>query len=251
MNIKENNTCLVVGLGNSKSTPDSLGPLAISNILVTNHLFEIDSIDTGFRRVSAISPGVMGQTGIETSEIILSLIRTTRPDFVLVIDALASQSIERVNKTIQMTDTGIHPGSGVGNSRKEISKQIVGVPVIAIGVPTVVDAVTIVSDTINYMHKHYSYSKQNINNPMNKLLYNNSPNYLKKDINVNNEDKKVLLGIIGTLNEKEIKQLIFEVLTPIGYNLMVTPKEVDFVISRLSDIIGNGINEALHKRVNL
>ena len=251
INISNSDSCLVIGLGNDKSTPDSLGPKTIENILVTNHLFEIDSIDTGFRRVSAISPGVMGQTGIETSEIILSLIRTTRPDFVLVIDALASQSIERVNKTIQMTDTGIHPGSGVGNSRKEISKQIVGVPVIAIGVPTVVDAVTIVSDTINYMHKHYSYSKQNINNPMNKLLYNNSPNYLKKDINVNNEDKKVLLGIIGTLNEKEIKQLIFEVLTPIGYNLMVTPKEVDFVISRLSDIIGNGINEALHKRVNL
>lgn len=251
INISSTDSCLIIGLGNDKSTPDALGPMTIDNIIVTSHLFEIGNVDSGFRKVSAIAPGVMGQTGIETSEIVLSLIRTVRPDFVLVVDALASQSLDRVNKTIQMTDTGIHPGSGVGNSRKEISKEVVGVPVIAIGVPTVVDAITIVSDTINYMHKHYSYSKRNINNPINKLLFNSFPNYLKKEVPVLKEDKKMLLGIIGTLDDKEIKQLLFEVLTPIGYNLMVTPKEVDFLIERLSDIIGNGINDALHGKVNL
>ena len=191
MKINTNQTCLVVGLGNSKSTPDSLGPLSINNILVTNHLFLLGEVENGFRSVSAIAPGVLGQTGLETSEILESIVNKFKPDFLIVIDALASQSIERVNRTIQMTDTGIHPGSGVGNSRKEISKDTLGIPCIAIGVPTVVDAITIVSDTINYMHKHYSYSKANINNPLNKLM--TMPNYLNKKVTVNPKDKEVLL----------------------------------------------------------
>ncbi|MEG2321970.1 MAG: GPR endopeptidase [Bacilli bacterium] len=247
--INKKASCLVVGLGNIKSTPDALGPLTINNILVTKHLFMLGSVEEGFRCVSAINPGVMGQTGLETSEIIFSLVKQFNPDFIIVVDALASQSVERVNKTIQMTNTGIHPGSGIGNSRSEISFETLAIPVIAIGVPTVVDAITIVSDTINYMHKHYSYFKANINNPINKLL-TSSPNYLKKDIKVNKEDKKTLLGIVGTLNDQEIKQLLFEVLTPIGFNLMVTPKEVDFLVDKLSTIIGNGINMALHENVN-
>lgn len=249
LHIQKNDSCLVIGLGNSKSTPDALGPLCIHEILVTNHLFMLGSVEEGFRPVAAFAPGVMGQTGLETSEMIASIVSKFKPDFVIVIDALASQSVERVNKTIQMTDTGIHPGSGIGNSRKEISQDILHIPVIAIGVPTVVDAVTIVSDTINYMHKHYSYSMANRFNPMNRLL-TSSPNYLKKEVKINPKDKEALLGIVGTLSDIEVRQLIFEVLTPIGYNLMVTPKEVDFVIQKLSDIIGNGINQALHANVN-
>ena len=244
-NIKDEDSCLVIGLGNSSSTPDSLGPLSINNVIVTNHLFELNELSDGFRRVSAINPGVMGTTGIETSDIILSIVEKLKPNFILVVDALASGSIERVNKTIQMTDTGIHPGSGVGNSRKEISKDILGVPVIAIGVPTTVDAVTIVSDTINYMYKHFSYTKENANNPSNRLMVS-TPNYLKKNIEVNSQDKNNLLGLVGLLNEEEVKQLIFEVLTPIGYNLMVTPKEIDFLVDKLAYVIGNGINKALH-----
>lgn len=243
--IKDDDSCLVIGLGNSSSTPDSLGPLSIDNVIVTNHLFELNELSDGFRRVSAINPGVMGTTGIETSDIILSIVERIKPNFVLVVDALASGSVERVNKTIQMTDTGIHPGSGVGNSRKEISKDILGIPVIAIGVPTTVDAVTIVSDTINYMYKHFSYTKENANNPSNRLMVS-TPNYLKKNIEVDNQDKNNLLGLVGLLNEEEVKQLIFEVLTPIGYNLMVTPKEIDFLVDKLAFVIGNGINKALH-----
>lgn len=249
LNLNSEQSCLVVGLGNSKSTPDALGPLVVSNILVTNHLFKLGEVEEGFRPVSVSIPGVMGQTGLETSEIIHALVDKFKPDFVIVIDALASQSIERVNKTIQITDTGIHPGSGVGNSRKEISFKTLNIPCIAIGIPTVVDAITIVSDTINYMHKHYSYSKANKDNPINKLMMH-SPNYLKKKIDIKNEDKKTLLGMVGTLNDDEIKQLLYEVLTPIGYNLMVTVKEVDFLIEKLSLIISNGINKALHKQVN-
>lgn len=249
-NIKNEDSCLIIGLGNSNSTPDSLGPKVIENVIVTNHLFVYGEVEAGFRKTFALIPGVTGSTGIETSELIKSVVGTIKPGFVLVIDALASQSIERVNKTIQMTDTGIQPGSGVGNSRKELSKEVLNIPVIAIGVPTVVDAVTIVSDTIDYMFKHYSYNKNNIDNPINKLIPSASLNYLSKEINVTEDDKKTLMGVIGSLENKEIKQLIFEVLTPIGYNLMVTPKEVDFLVDKLSEVIGNGINISLHNKVN-
>ena len=245
LKIDKKASCLIIGLGNYKSTPDSLGPLTINNIIVTNHLFELDELSDEYRRVSVLVPGVMGQTGLETSDVISSIVNKFKPDFIILIDALASQSVERVNKTIQMTDTGIHPGSGIGNSRKEISYETLNIPCIAIGVPTVVDAITIVSDTINYMHKHYTYSKLNINNPLNKLMAY-SPNYLKEKIELNKKDKETLLGIVGTLEEEEIKQLLFEVLSPIGYNMMVTPKEVDFLIEKLGNLIGNGLNEALH-----
>lgn len=249
LKISKEASCLVLGLGNISSTPDSLGPQSINNILVTRHLFNLTKVEEGFRNVSAISPGVTGNTGIETSDIILGIIDKIKPDFVIVIDALASQSVERVNKTIQMTDTGIHPGSGIGNNRKEISKETLNIPVIAIGIPTVVDAVTIVSDTINYMQKHFSYMKNNIKKT-NKFIPLSQINYLRENIEINKEDKKNLFGMIGNLEDIEIKQLIYEVLSPIGYNLMVTPKEIDFVIDKLSDIIGNGINCALHKNVN-
>ena len=129
-NIKNEDSCLIVGLGNAASTPDSLGPKAVSNVVVTNHLFVYGDVKEGFRKTYALSPGVMGSTGIETSELIKSVVNSIKPGFILVIDALASQSVERVNKTIQMTDTGIQPGSGVGNSRKELSKDTLNIPVI-------------------------------------------------------------------------------------------------------------------------
>lgn len=246
MSIKDSDSCLIIGLGNEKSTPDSLGPLTINNIIVTNHLYLLNQLSSDFRRVSALNPGVMGQTGIDTSDIILSIVEKIKPDFIITIDSLASQSIDRVNKTIQMTDTGIHPGSGIGNHRKEISKETIKIPVLAIGVPTVVDASVIVADTINYMYKHYVFNKEYKNNPKSKLTFNNI-NYLNKEINISKEDKKNLLGLIGMLSDEEVKKLIYEVLTPIGYNLMVTPKEVDFVIDKLSLLISNSLNYSLHK----
>lgn len=245
MNVKDNDICLFIGLGNAKSTPDSLGPLCAKDIIVTNHIFELGDLSEEFRRVCCITPGVTGTTGIETSDIISSIVKKLKPDFIIAVDALASQSIERVNKTIQMTDTGIHPGSGVGNERKEISKETLNIPVLAIGIPTVVDASVIVSDTINYMYKHYSFSKAYMNNPKSKLTFNNV-NYLKENIDLNEDDKKELFGLVGLLNDIEIKALINEVLTPIGYNLMVTPKEIDFVIPKLSSIISDSINTSIH-----
>ena len=183
MNVSDDDSVLIIGLGNDKSTPDALGPLTVDNILVTKYLFTLGSVEDGFREVSAISPGVMGETGIETSDLIKSVVDTVKPDLVIAIDALASQSLERVNQTIQITDSGIHPGSGIGNKRKEISADILKTPVIAIGVPTVVDAVTIVSDTINYMYKHFSYTKENMNKPINRLI-SGGVNYLHKDVKI-------------------------------------------------------------------
>ena len=122
-----------------------------------------------------------------------------------------------------------------------------GLPVVGIGVPTVVDAVTIVNDTIEYMYKHYAYSKKNYNNPINKLVI--SPNYLKDDVEITSDDKKTLLGIVGSLNYYETRDLIYEVLSPIGYNLMVTPKEEDFEVKKISELLANGLNNAINKNV--
>ena len=239
--IKKDSLGLLVGLGNDKSTPDSLGPLVINDIIVTNHIYILDKLSENMKRIAAINPGVMGETGIETSDIIESVVERIKPDYIIVIDSLASKSIERLNKTIQITDTGIHPGSGIGNKRKEISKDTIGIPVLAIGVPTVVDASVIVSDTINFIYKNYAFNKEYMNNPKSKLTFNNV-NYLNKTIKENKEDKENLLGLLGTLNEEELYKLIFEVLNPIGYNLMVTPKEIDFVIDNLSSIISKSLN---------
>ena len=249
-NIKETDMCLIIGLGNEKSTPDSLGPLTVSKTLVTNYLYLYNSLEEGFRRVCAISPGVMGETGIETSDLLTSIVNTIKPNFVITIDALAASSVERVNKTIQMTNSGINPGSGVGNKRKEISKETLGIPTIAIGIPTVVDAASIVSDTIKYLYEHFGYQTANINNPATKLTAN--VNYLKlsKKFKINQEEKQKILGMVGTLSEEETKALIYEILNPIGYNLMVTPKEEDFVIDKLSEVISKGLNIALHKNIN-
>src|SRR5699024_5067838 len=175
--LRENNVApkskgLIVGLGNWNVTPDALGPITVGKVLVTNHLFELEyeTVEGGYRPVAALSPGVMGVTGMETSDIILSVIDRFAPEFVIVIDALASRSIERINETIQLTDTGIHPGSGVGNKRKEVSKETLGVPVIAIGVPTVVDAVTIATDAFDYLLKHIGREWNEKDSPSQSLL---------------------------------------------------------------------------------
>lgn len=251
LNIKEEDKCLIVGLGNHTSTPDSLGPKTVYNILVTRYLYEIENIevDKNYRNVSSFIPGVTGNTGIESSDIILGIIEKTHPDFLIVIDALASSSMDRVNKTIQMTDTGIHPGSGVYNNRKELSYETLGIPVISIGVPTVIEAFVLVSDTIQYLLKHFSYNKKNFSK--NKLIPVTLRNYKEHKTELTEEEKVKLLGNIGILSEEEIRELIFEVLTPIGYNMMVTPKEIDFVIDKTSELLADAINKSLHKNFDI
>lgn len=241
---------LVVGLGNSKSTPDALGPDTINNILVTRHLFEFGEVEEGYRNVCSFKPGVTGVTGIETGDLIVDLVKFLEIDLLIVIDALAARSIERVNRTIQISDAGIRPGSGVGNNRREISKKTLKIPVIAIGVPTIVEATVIVSDTFNYMLKHFSYKLENIDNPKMKLVPEDRQDYSEQDINLSSQDREKILGMIGMLSKSELDQLFYEVLTPVNFNMMVTPKEIDFVIERLSLLIGNGINKSLHDSFN-
>ena len=157
LNISPDAKVLLVGLGNWNVTPDALGPLVVENIMVTRHYFELmpDQVHPGYRQVSALAPGVLGTTGIETSDIVYALVEKVQPDLVIAIDSLASKALERVNTTIQIADTGIHPGSGIGNKRKGLTKQELGVDVIAIGVPTVVYASTIVTSTMEMLIRHF------------------------------------------------------------------------------------------------
>lgn len=250
--ISDDDSCLILGLGNRLSTADSLGPITLDKILVTRHLFVLKTqVKEGIRNVAALSPGVMANTGIETYDIITSLVEKITPNFLIVIDSLASSTIDRINRTIQITDTGIHPGSGIGNNRQEISMDTVGIPVIAIGVPTVVESSIIVSDTIDYIFKHLSYIKQHYD--AHKLIVGprNSKKYLDniQSLNLSENEKKEISGILGTLDEEKKKELIYEVLNSIDYNLIVTPKEIDFLIDKLSEVISNAINKSLHNAV--
>ncbi|WP_342432371.1 GPR endopeptidase [Neobacillus sp. FSL H8-0543] len=254
--IKKDDKCLVVGLGNWNVTPDALGPMVCENLLITRHLFELqpENVEEGYRSVGSLVPGVMGLTGIETSDIIFGVVEKTKPDFVIAIDALAARSIERVNSTIQVSDTGIHPGSGVGNKRKELSKETLGVPVIAIGVPTVVDAVSITSDTIDFILKHFGKELKEGNRPSRSLApagmsFGKRRKLTDEDL-PDEKQRQTFLGMIGTLSDEEKRKLIYEVLAPIGHNLMVTPKEVDVFIEDMANLIANGLNSSLHTAVN-
>ena len=154
--VSKDELILVVGLGNLESTPDSLGPKVVDNITITNHIYELGLLDSNSNRVCSICPGVSAKTGIETSYIIESLVKKIKPNLILVIDSLASSSIDRLNKTIQITDTGINPGSGIGNKRKELSINTLHIPVIAIGIPTVVSMSNIVYEILNNINGKYN-----------------------------------------------------------------------------------------------
>ena len=244
-NIKDTATALIIGLGNIKSTPDALGPKSLDHILVTRHLFALGQVEEGYRNVSILKPGVTGETGIETKDTILAIVNETKPDFIIVIDALATSSIDRLNKTIQISNAGITPGSGVNNSRISIDKETMNIPVLVIGVPTIIDSAVIVSNTISYMLKKFSYDKNNFNNKLDKLKV--KIDYKDYDKDLDKDEKKFLLGIVGTLSEEELQHLVFEVLNPIDYNYMVTPKEIDFLIDKLALLIGHGLDSSLHR----
>ncbi|WP_028982551.1 GPR endopeptidase [Sporolactobacillus terrae] len=255
LTIADDASCLIVGLGNTKVTPDALGPSVVENVLVTKHLFDLqpEHVQQGYRPVSAITPGVMGVTGIETSDIILGVIEKTKPDFVIAIDALAARAVDRLNTTIQIADSGIHPGSGVGNNRKELSKKTLGIPVIAIGVPTVVDAVTITSDALDVLLRHLE--REMTDKKPSKAL---SPSWMTfgetvdyRKLNLPSQEKRAaFLGMVGTLSEAEKAQLIKEALGASGSQMMVTPKEVDFFIEKMGNVLAEGLNAALHHQVN-
>ena len=216
---------LVIGLGNRQATPDALGPYVADNLNITRHIVkeygkyaapeEMNCV------VSAIVPGVMAQTGMETAEIIKGVVRETRPDLLIVVDALAARNSRRLNRTIQIADTGINPGSGVGNYRNAITKETIGVPVIAIGVPTVIDAVTIVSDTMENLLSALETS----------------------------ESLKGVGLVLGGYSEAEKYELIRELIAPNLNSMFMTPKDIDETVKRLSYTISEGLNLAFSRKI--
>ena len=207
---------LVVGLGNIYVTPDALGPKVINEIDVTRHIKKYlpQYLEEGTRIVSAISPGVLGTTGIETVEILKGIVDNVKPKLLIVIDALASRSIERISSTIQISDTGIVPGAGVGNTRQEISQSSLGIPVVAIGIPTVVELATLVSDGIDIFIDRLQ-EKAESNEYLNKLQQEDKYEEVKEALNVGE------------------------------YNMIVTPKEIDDLIENMKDVVARGINFAV------
>ncbi len=247
-NIKKEDLVLIIGLGNSLSTPDSLGPKTLENILVTSYLYNLGEVDPSYQNTAIFKPEVTGTTGIETSTIIKSLIEKTNTKLVIFIDALAASTLDHLNKVIQITSSGISPGSGVGNNREELTRKTLNIPVIAIGVPTIVEASTIVKDTLINLKKHISYQIENKDNLKTKLT--TYQDYSEQENNLSKQEEKNILGEIGLLDPSDLKQLIDEVLIPINYNLMVTPKEIDFQIDKLSLLIANSLNKSLHDNFN-
>ncbi len=215
---KEDYSVLVVGLGNRKVTPDALGPYVVDNLNITRHIVrEYGKYAMGEEHVSLVSaivPGVMGQTGMETVEIIKGVVNETKPDFIIAIDALAARSSKRLNRTIQIADTGINPGSGVGNHRNAITKETVGVPVLAIGVPTVVDAATIVNDTMENFIAALEES----------------------------ESLKGVGVVMQGYSAAEKYELVKELISPHLNGLFVTPKDIDETVKRISYTISESLN---------
>ena len=214
--IDEKGEVLVVGLGNIYVTPDSLGPKVINEIEVTRHIINYmpQYVEEGTRMVSAIAPGVLGTTGIETLEILKGIVDNIKPKLIIAIDALASRSIERISSTVQLSDTGIVPGAGVGNKRNEISINTLGIPVVAIGIPTVVETAVLVNDSLDlFIEKLQDNAKSN--------------------------------EYLNNLKEADNYEEIKEILIPKDYNLIVTPKEIDDLIENMKEIVSRGINQAL------
>ncbi len=220
-NLPENANILVVGLGNWNATPDALGPRVIDNSMVTRHLYQYapEELKGGMRSVSAIAPGVLGITGIETAEIIKGVVEKVQPELMIVVDALAAGSVDRIGTTIQIADTGISPGSGIGNKRSGINKETMGVNTISLGVPTVVHAAVIAQVTIEH------FIEQLKENPVLDQIYKN----LRPDFT---------------------QDVINSVLKPFEGNLMVTPKEIDDLIQSTSKIVAGGISMALHPSIS-
>lgn len=220
LNLGPEDSVLLVGLGNWNATPDALGPRVIESSLITRHLHQYcpDELQGGLRSVSAIAPGVLGLTGIETAEIINGVVSRIRPNVVIAIDALAASSLDRIATSIQISDTGINPGSGVGNRRAGINQESVGCRVVAIGIPTVVNAAVIAHNVIEGLLEELKTSPS---------LYR-----LYKSIRV-----------------EVVEDIINSVLSPYKENLMVTPKEIDVLIDRMARIVAGGITQSLHPSI--
>lgn len=210
-------TIFVVGLGNWNATPDALGPQVLNNLMVTRHLYQEapPELRKGLRPVCALSPGVLGLTGIQTAEIIKGVVNIVKPELIIAIDSLAARNTERLATTIQISNTGISPGSGIGKNRIGINRSTMNVPVIAIGVPTVVHAFTIINDAMDQLIKGDLFSTPE----------------KERFRHINNTEKQRMIG---------------NILGPYMGDLIMSPKGVDELIKDVGRIIAGGVNVALH-----
>lgn len=224
LNLNGEQNIMVIGLGNWNVTPDALGPRVVQELFVTRHIMQMkpELLGEGYRSVCAFSPGVLGITGIETGEMIRGIAERVRPDIIVVIDALAAHRMGRLLTTIQISDTGIVPGSGVGNRRLAINRETMGIPVYAIGIPTVVDAVTIAGDSMDALAVS-----------------------LKKESPQGNAFANAVQG----MEWGEKKEVIQEVLQPFAGDLIVTPKEIDTQIEDISLVIAASLDAAFHPKI--
>ncbi|HEY8345880.1 MAG TPA: GPR endopeptidase [Symbiobacteriaceae bacterium] len=218
LHLTPESSVLVVGLGNWNATPDALGPRVVEKLLVTRHLQAVlpPEVARGLRSVAAIAPGVLGITGIETAEVIHGIVERTRPDVVICVDSLAAGAVERLGTTIQLSDAGIHPGSGIGNQRKALNQETLGCPVVAVGVPTVVRATNIIHEAMERMAAHFAGRK-----PLMQFL--TSP--------------------------EEHREMVAEILSPTVGALVVTPKEIDEMIDNLAKVVAGSLNAVLHTSI--
>ena len=244
---------MVIGLGNRAITPDSLGPLVIDNLYITRHLIN-EGLVKEDKELSALIPGVMAQTGIETSVIIKSVCDKVKPDVVIAIDALAAREPERLNSTIQICDTGINPGAGVGNNRARLDKKTLGVKVIAIGVPTVISVPAIVYQSVEGM---IDVLKDGRNQNENRSREKNSKD--KKDELKHNADKSRENGYeeddeysdrLARFTDAEKYEIACNLLEPDLAAMFVTPKNIDEAVKKVSYTISEAINGFLNYKRN-
>lgn len=256
MGLAEDAGVLVVGLGNWNATPDSVGPKVVGQVLVTRHLYEMSppELRGGLRPLSAMAPGVLGLTGIETGEIVMGIVDRIKPHLVICIDALASRSSQRVCSTIQLADSGIHPGSGVGNKRMAITQEALGIPVLAIGVPTVVHAVTIAGDAMELLAQEMGYRPQvGLDEPLPQAPGRLDP----KRIRVMGTDSMVepegprhdAFGLPVDPHQK--RYMMAQLLQPYMGSMIVTPKDIDAYIDDISTAVAGALNAALHPGIDL
>lgn len=254
LEVRPGEPVLVVGLGNWNATPDNVGPLTVSKVLVTRHLHEYrvlsEELLGRMRPVAALSPGVLGLTGVETAEVVRGVVDAIRPAAVICIDALASKSVDRIGTTVQIADVGINPGSGVGNKRMGLTRETLGVPVLALGVPTVIYATTIVSDALDALSAHWSSAppagpRPSMLDPSRIVVTPNASQPAQPEADPGGWEPQ-----LAALTGNRRREFIEEVLGPSMGTLIVTPKEVDVLVESISDILADALNEALHPGIS-
>lgn len=241
LKLSKSSKVLIIGLGNSSITPDAIGPKTIEYLQSSSLSQQTDNV-----KVVMYAPGVTGQTGFETSDFVEAISKAFQPDLIIVLDALAARNSERLCKTIQLTNTGIHPGSGVGNQRKEISEEVYGVPVTAIGIPMVVDGPVLYADAMEHVI-HYIASKiEEKGSPSSALAV--TPMVSSKKTSI---DKTILQPIFGewvTWSKDEKRKLFEEVFVGKNPSLFVTPKETDAWVEQYAYLLSNGIENWITSR---